>query len=436
MSWPSLTNPGLQYDQGQGTDPTTGMPVQLPPIVKFFKNAALRGHQAALDEMATVQPGTSTISGPNGSAPQIPQSGQPDTNQVTDNPGTSSMPRMFKPSFSRITTDAQGLPAPINPAAETKVGMLVHVLGAAARGALAGWGTGNPAAGATQAREIPFQEAEQHQQLSQQQAQLALTRSQSQMVPTPYGPMAAGMARLIFPAMIRAGATTGAAQIGATSRENVAQTAGESRENVADTAAQSRQAVAGINKRFMAVPGVGLLDTQDSSGKPALVPGSQQGIKLTQQHLDVYGLPQEFLGKTMTLQQLAQLERAQASQTVPVMGAAGPALVNKNTKRTTPLGLGSPATPTAKTNDAASAEQIASKIVTTAGGDPDKALQLFDQGSGQITDPDQIRLGPEIRKAIRARRQINKPKSAIDRILEGDVDGGLSQLQPSNVPER
>jgi hypothetical protein len=29
----SLTNPGLVYDQGQGVDPTSGMQVQLPPIV-------------------------------------------------------------------------------------------------------------------------------------------------------------------------------------------------------------------------------------------------------------------------------------------------------------------------------------------------------------------------------------------------------------------
>ncbi len=57
--------------------------------------------------------------------------------------------------------------------------------------------------------------------------------------------------------------------------------------------------------------------------------------------------------------------------------------------------------------DQANAEGIASKILNEAKGDPDKALQLFDQHSPNITDPEQKRLGPEIRKAIRARKQIN-----------------------------
>lgn len=80
-------------------------------------------------------------------------------------------------------------------------------------------------------------------------------------------------------------------------------------------------------------------------------------------------------------------------------------------------------------DDAADAEQIASTILNAAGGDPDKALKLFDQHSGKISDPDQRRLGPAIRKAIRARRQINKPQSALDKIISGDVEGGLTDMQ-------
>jgi hypothetical protein len=166
----SLTNPGLAYDPGQGTDPSTGMPIQLPPIVKYFKNAALRGHQAALDEMAGVQPGRSSLSGPETStnptgAPQIAQPGQEDTNTATDTPApVARSPKFVQPSFSSTTKDANGLPLPISPA-ETKLGKLVHILAAAGQGALAGWGTGNPGAGAAQAREIPIQLAEQHQQL-------------------------------------------------------------------------------------------------------------------------------------------------------------------------------------------------------------------------------------------------------------------------------
>jgi len=80
--------------------------------------------------------------------------------------------------------------------------------------------------------------------------------------------------------------------------------------------------------------------------------------------------------------------------------------------------------------DQGNAEAIASKILNNAGGDPDKALQLFDQHAPNITDPDEKRLGPAIRKAIRGRKQINKPPSAIDQIISGDVAGGLNQMQP------
>ena len=82
-----------------------------------------------------------------------------------------------------------------------------------------------------------------------------------------------------------------------------------------------------------------------------------------------------------------------------------------------------------KGQDAANAEQIAGQILDSAGGDPDKALKFFDQQSGKITDPDQQRLGPSIRKAIRARKQINKPVSPIDRIINGDIEGGLGDMQ-------
>ena len=243
----SLTNPGLVYDQGQGVDPTSGMQVQLPPIVKFFKNAALRGHQAALDEMSTVQPGTSDVSGPNGQAAQIPQPGQPNTAQVSQSASTSSMPKMFQPSFAQTTRDQNGMPLQVNPA-ETKLGKLVHILAAAGQGALAGWGTGNPGAGAAAAREVPFQEAEQRQQLAQQQAQLALTRAQSTMVQTPLGPMTPAMAKAVYPALIGQQGKLGAAQIGAGARVGSAEIGATSRENVAGTAATSREKVAQINQ--------------------------------------------------------------------------------------------------------------------------------------------------------------------------------------------
>ncbi len=323
----SLTNPGLAYDGGQGTDPSTGMPIQLPPIVKYFKNAALRGHQAALDEMNSVQPGRSDISGPNGGAVTLDsETGQPVSPQIAQTQGTSATPKMVQPSFAQTTTDANGMQLPVNPA-QTKLGKLVSILAAAGKGALAGWGTGNPGAGAAAAREIPFQTAEQHQQLAQQQAQLAVTRAQTSMVPTPYGPMPMGMARVIFPSYIKAGATTGAAQIGANSREAVA-----------NTAAQSRENVAGIAKRFQVVPNVGLFDTQSRE----LVPQTAAGIIITPEIAADHDLPKEFIGKPLSLQNLAAVQRSEMVNTVPVEGAAGPALVNRKTKQVTQLGLGNP----------------------------------------------------------------------------------------------
>ena len=419
----SLTKPALEYDDpGVEIDPVTGQPRAKAATIKYFKNNAARGQQLGKDAAAAVAPGTSDVSG------VIPDPGQSADNTVTQVPGAEgAMPKMFRPSFTSVAgPGANGLPQPIN-GAETKLGKFIHVLGASARGALAGLGQTNAAAGAQAAREVPFQMAQQPLQLAQERAQTGLLQAEQQNVNIPGfdHPIPAWLARTMGPAWIRGQATTGAAQIGANSRQNVAQTNATSRENVAQT-----------NKRFMAVPGVGLLDTQNASGKPTLVPDSEQGVTITQQHIDDYGLPKEFLGKHMTLQQLAQLEKAQNSEETTVQGAAGPALVNKRTKKVSPLGLGNPSTAnrTNSQNDAASAEQIAGTILNAAGGDPDKALKLFDQKAGKITDQDQIRLGPDIRKAIRARRTINKPQNPLDKIISGDVEGGLNDLQsnPSN----
>ena len=83
----------------------------------------------------------------------------------------------------------------------------------------------------------------------------------------------------------------------------------------------------------------------------------------------------------------------------------------------------------AAAEDAANAEAIAAKIMNSSSGDPDKALTQFDQLSPNVTDPQQRRLGPLIRRAIRGRKRINKPQSPIDKILSGDVEGGLNQMQ-------
>jgi hypothetical protein len=74
----------------------------------------------------------------------------------------------------------------------------------------------------------------------------------------------------------------------------------------------------------------------------------------------------------------------------------------------------------AAAEDAASAEEIAAKIMNSSNGDPDKALSQFDQLSPNVTDPQQRRLGPLIRRAIRGRKRINpipKPLSELDKLL-------------------
>jgi len=297
----NLTHTGVQQPNGQ---------------TSFQNNPAATGQALALASAATAQPNTSNVDGtlnPDTYTQEV--AGGPLTKQSSDNttvtqnaPPVTAQPRVVTPSFGQAN---DGGTNPFSSALTTKgkvlSGLLVAMQGAA-RGAAASVPTNphiSPGIGPALAAgvETPFAMKQQQNELEKEGAQNKLIAAQSAMVPTPYGQMPEGMAKLMFPAMIKAGATTDAAKIGAGSRENVANTAASSRETVAQT-----------NKRFMAVPGVGLLDTQDPSGKPTLVPGSQEGITLTQQHLDDYGLPKEFLGKTMTISQLSGLERGQAAR--------------------------------------------------------------------------------------------------------------------------
>lgn len=290
----SLTNPGLQYDQQPGIDPSTGMPIQTPSIIKYFKNPGARALQFAKDASQAVQPSTSTVDG------------TIDGQQVTGDvqPPTPSLPKMFKPSFRDVTSNpTTGLPQQINPA-ETKLGKLIHILGSAAQGAAAGFGTYDAAQGADRAiqtEQLPYQRIMAAQNLQKEMAQTNLLKQQSQLVQTPYGPMPSGLARVIFPAAISAGAKTGAAQIAAGAKVQSAQ----------------------IAKKFMAVPQVGLFDT--STGQ--VVPGTQSGVTVTREIAAEYNLPKEFLGKPMSLSNLSSLESNAAkfapevsSETTNLMG--------------------------------------------------------------------------------------------------------------------
>lgn len=115
--------------------------------------------------------------------------------------------------------------------------------------------------------QLPYQQAERGQQLQQQQAQTKLLQAQSDMVQTPYGPLPATLAKVIFPASIAAGAKIGSAQIGATSREKTAEIGGESRVKAAEIGGESREKVAQINQGA----GVKLdADTANLVGMPEL----------------------------------------------------------------------------------------------------------------------------------------------------------------------
>lgn len=337
----ALTKPGL-IDMTATTDPSTGQEMYVPQAPTFFSNLAARQRAALAGENSALDDSLSNFG---------------DIHNVPSAVPNAALPKTFDPSFTQVTHDqSTRLPTQINPA-ETKLGKLIHIITAAASGAASAIGTQNPQQGMEAARTqqmLPLQRIMAGAQLQQQLAQTELTRQQTQMVQTPYGLMTTGMAKVIFPALIRGQAQRDVAGTNATSRQNVAQTNATSRQNVAE-----------INKRYMAVPGVGLLDTQDPSGKPTLVPGSEQGIQLTQQHLDDYGLPPEFLGKFMTLQQLSQLERAQNQQTVLAQGANGPSLVNKKSGTTTDLGLGNPGM--GKPMEVADPNNPGQTLITTGG---------------------------------------------------------------------
>ncbi len=305
----SLTNPGLVY-QDQSIDPTTGQPV-IKPRVAFFPSDAARALAFAKQQQSAVSPSTSDVSG------DIAAPGETPNNVPSTIPGpTSPSPLLFKPKFSSTLTDpSTGMPAPVNPA-QTKLGKLVSILGAAARGALAGWGYGNAAQGAQAARQIPFEQQQQRQELERGQAQTELLHAQASMIPTPYGPMPLGMARYLFPSLIGAQGKVAAANIGAQSREKVAQT----------------------NKRFLSVPNVGLYDTQtpDASGRPSLVPNSAQGITVTPEIAADYNLPNEFIGKPMKLSDLAAQENVASkfAPTVTSESSTTDLMGNTSTRRT------------------------------------------------------------------------------------------------------
>lgn len=301
----ALTNPGIQYeDQQPQIDPNTGQPLPVVPNVKFFKNKAARNSQYLADTAAAVNNTPLTIDSQTG-APSL---------------GTPNIPKPVQPSFLKMETPNPdtGEPNAAPAGSETKLGKLVSILGDAARGAAYGAGQPNFGAGFQAAQERPIQMAQMRNAVLQQQAQTALTKSQSSMVQTPYGPLPAGLAKVMFPALIRSN-----------SNEKIQWQKSATAESIQGQKSETAENVAGINKRFIPVQGVGLFDSQTRS----VVPGSANGVTITPEIAQDHNLPQEFIGKPMTLQQLSSLQSSgpkttTESQTTDLMG-------NTKTTRTT-----------------------------------------------------------------------------------------------------
>ena len=162
----------------------------------------------------------------------------------------------------------------------------------------------------------PWQRAEQQAQLGQQQAQTGVLQSEAQTMNIPgVGQIPGWLAKTLGPAYLRQQAQLGSAQIGAGSRVQAAQ----------------------IGNRFKIVPNVGLFDTQAQGGQGALVPGTEQGIVITPEIAEDYKLPPAYVGKPMTLQNLASVQRSSVFENMPAMTAGGEIVVNRRTGQATPV---------------------------------------------------------------------------------------------------
>ena len=304
----SMTNPGVQSPGGGS---------------QFFDPSQVQS--GAMAKALTPQPGSLQPQGTNN-----PQGAPP------------PMPQAVHPSFLQATQMGESTPGAVNAMSPglSKAGKLVTLLTGGLKGAMAGEAAsaqavqqsggrrgGNVGSGFQAGYQEPIQEAMRGQQLKQAEAQTQLTQAQGQMVPTPYGMMPAALARFILPASIK--------EQGA---EKVQGMKGGTAEAVQGEKGQTALQVAGINKRFMTVPNVGLIDTATRQ----VVPGSEQGIPVSPEIANDYGLPKEYIGKPLPLSVFSGLERGQDFQNKTVEGAGGPAVVNTRTKEVTPLNLGNP----------------------------------------------------------------------------------------------
>ncbi|HEV8490944.1 MAG TPA: hypothetical protein VGR76_01685, partial [Candidatus Angelobacter sp.] len=233
---------------------------------------------------------------------------------------TANLQKIGTPSFQQASSPS-GVPSAASPGL-SKLGKLAVLLTSGAEGALAGRSaqeqtiaqTGGRRAGGVgtgfQAGfQLPWQRAQQAEQLKQQQAQTGLIQSEGSTIQTPQGPMPAWLAKTVYPAGIRGQATEQAATTRAGATEQAAATRAGATTQAAQTGAGARVAAAQIGQGMAVdVPP----DLQQQFGVPPKLP----------------------------ITQLNKLESAANKPLTVVGGANDSYLVNKQTQKKSALGVG------------------------------------------------------------------------------------------------
>lgn len=188
----NLTNPALDYSQAPQVDPTSGLQVSLPDIIKFFKNSGQRGQQFAKDTSKQVQPSYATFQGQIADPETVPtpmrNAGDTEpghdqiTTQMQDAP-PPVLPKFVQPSFQDVSQGPMGTPTPIN-AGETKLGKLLHVVRAITQGGLEGSTQGTFGGGFKAASDAPYQDA--YRSIGLQNAQLQNQQQQANIAMLPW----------------------------------------------------------------------------------------------------------------------------------------------------------------------------------------------------------------------------------------------------------
>lgn len=196
----------------------------------------------------------------------------------------------------------------------TKGGKLATLLMSGLQGALAGRAKSEETVAATGGRRsggagmgfeagytLPWQRA-------QELAQTQVAQGGAQPVQTPYGNMPAALAgKILTP------------YLGYEKGIDVQNLKNQGAQNVANTAGQYRVQAAQVAARFKTSPN-GLYDTQTGQ----LIPNTAKGITLTPEIAQDYGLGPEWVGRTMTLSDLAARERNQIAEAPTVKSSTDP----------------------------------------------------------------------------------------------------------------